>query len=70
MMRRHSGSGAGGPKRLGVIDDEIQELISTQVTLAVREAIPKLFEYVKTTLIEMFDERLCRFHRCCRTSEI
>lgn len=37
--------------------DEIRELITTQVTLSVREAILKVFRSIKTILLELFDER-------------
>lgn len=38
-------------------DDEIHNLISAHVTLVIRVAIPELFGSLKTTLIELFDER-------------
>lgn len=55
-ITRGSGSGANVSERLGLTGDEIHEMITTQVTMSVREAIPEIFGYVKTTVIELFDE--------------
>ena len=63
-------SGAYGLERPGLTDDEIRKIITTQVTLAVREVIPKMFGSFKTVMIELFDEHFaavieasyCRSH--------
>lgn len=56
-ITRDSGSGAGCPTSLGLIDDEIRELISIEVIAVVRGSIPKVFVSIKTMMIELFDER-------------
>lgn len=43
--------------RQGLTNDEIREMITAQVTMAVREATLEVFESTKTTMIEMFDKR-------------
>lgn len=57
VTTRRSGSGSDGPVRRGLDKDEIRLLITTQVTFAVRQVILKVFRYIKTTMIEIFDER-------------
>lgn len=54
---RCSGSGTSGPERPRLADDEIRDMITTQVTMAVREAIPEVFRSIKTDMIKLFDER-------------
>ena len=54
---RCSGSGSSGPKRPGLTDDDIRELIATEVLVAVQGAIPEVFGSIKTVMIELFDER-------------
>lgn len=43
--------------RAGLEEEEIPRIITTEVALAIREAIPELFGSVKTVLIEEFDWR-------------
>ena len=50
---RGLGSGVGRPR---LTDDEIREMITTQVTMAIREAIPKVLGSTKTAIIEMVEE--------------
>lgn len=52
-----SGSSVDGLERPGLSDDEIRELITTHVNLVVIMAIAKVFVFIKTILIKMFDER-------------
>ena len=47
VVMRGSGSGGDGPKRPQLSDDEIQELITTLVTLTVKEAISKVLGSVR-----------------------
>lgn len=54
-MTRGLGLGTSGLDRLGLSDDEIVDLISTQVTSTIKEAIPELFDSIKTRLIDMFN---------------
>lgn len=54
VMTRGLGLGTSGLDRLGLSDDEIVDLISTQVTSKIKEAIPELFDSIKTRLIDMF----------------
>lgn len=56
VVMRGSGSGADGMERPRFNNDEIRELITTQVTLAIKDVIPEVSGSVKTTLIKMFDE--------------
>lgn len=49
-----SRSGAGGPVRPGLTDEEIRDMITTQVTMAVRKDIPEIFGSIKTMIIEFF----------------
>ena len=56
VTTRGSRSGAHGMERPGLGDDETSELITTNVTVAVREAISELFGSNQTTMIKMFDE--------------
>lgn len=56
-ITRSLGSGADGLKKPGLTDSEICEMITTQMTMAVMEAILRMFGSVKTAMIEMFDER-------------
>ena len=62
VTTRGSVSSAGGPERPRLGDDEIHDLITTHVILAVREAIPKVFQSIKTILIEIFGESYVVFH--------
>lgn len=55
-ITRGSGSGDGGSKRPGLTDDDICEMITTQVTMVVWEAILEFFGSTKTAMIEMFNE--------------
>ena len=57
MRRSGFGSGSGSQDRLGLIDDQIQELISTEVANSVCGSTPELFGSIKTTMIELFDDR-------------
>lgn len=54
VMTRGSGSGTVGLERLGMSDDEIQNMISTQLTIVVKEAILEISRSIKTILINMF----------------
>lgn len=56
MDRSSSIEGVDSMERAGLSDDVIREIISTLVTLAIRAAIPELFGFARTTLIEIFDE--------------
>lgn len=38
-------------------DDEIHEIITTQVTMIVRQAMSEMFGFVKIVMIELFEER-------------
>lgn len=49
--------GMGGPERPTLSEDEILDMISTQVSIAFREKIPNLFGPIKTMLIDMFNKR-------------
>lgn len=40
----------------GIGDDKIHKIIETKASAAVREAIPEVFRFIKTVMIEMFDE--------------
>lgn len=40
---------------LGLSDEEIREIISIEVAMAMREAISEIFGSIKTDLIEEFD---------------
>ena len=42
---------------LGLTDDQIWEIIATEVVAAVRRSMPEMFGSTKTTMIEMFDDR-------------
>ena len=57
VYTRGSGSGVGDPERPCLTDNDIREMNTTYVTMAVREVILKLFRYIKTRMIELFDER-------------
>lgn len=43
-------------KRPHLSIDEICEMITTQVTMDIREVIREVFRSIKTTMIEMFEE--------------
>lgn len=57
VITRHSRSGDGCPKRPGLTDKEIREMITTQVTMVVGEGNPHDFGSIKTVIIERFDEQ-------------
>lgn len=40
----------------GFMNDEIRDMITTQVTMEVSEAIPQMFGSFKTMMIEIFEE--------------
>lgn len=52
-----SRSGARGPERPGLTDEEIRDMITTQVTMAVRKDILEVFGSIKTMIIEKFYKR-------------
>lgn len=56
VYMRGFGSGAGDPESPGLTDDDIHEMIVTQVTMVVREAIVEFPASIKIVMIEMFDE--------------
>ena len=45
------------PGSSGTNDEEIYRIIADEVAVSIREAMPKMFGSIKTTLIETFDER-------------
>ena len=49
------------PKSSGASDKEIRRIIHEEVAAAIRAEIPEMFESIKTTLIETFDERYAAF---------
>ena len=55
-ISRGSQSGDDSPERLGLIDDDIHEMITTKVTIDIRDPILKVFGSIETTMINMFDE--------------
>lgn len=57
LIIRNLGSKASAQERPGLIDEEILEMITTQVIMAVREVTLEVFRSIKTDMIEMFDER-------------
>lgn len=56
-IMRGSRSRVDGSERPRLTDDDILEMITTQVTKVVREAILEMFGSIKTVMIEIFDER-------------
>lgn len=54
VVIRGSRSGVGNLERTGP-SDEICGIIAAAVAMASREAIPELFGFIKTALIEEFD---------------
>ena len=52
-----TGSGAGGQHRSGLANDQIRELIATEVDTTVLGSIPELFRSIKIMMIELFDDR-------------
>ena len=50
-------SGSNDPERHSASDDVIRRIVATEVATTIREAIPKMFGSVKTTLIKTFDNR-------------
>lgn len=50
------GSGSGDPERQNTSCEDICGIISTEVAMAVREAIPEVVGSIKITMIKMFDE--------------
>lgn len=55
-MTKGFGLGMGVAERPTLSEDEILDMISTQVSIAFRETIPNLFGPIKTMLIDMFDK--------------
>ena len=51
------GLGSSNPERLSVSDDEIRMIVASEVATTIREAIPEMFGFVRTILIETFYER-------------
>ena len=51
------GSGSNNPKRPSASNDEIGKIIVAEVAATIREAIPEMFGFVRTILIETFYER-------------
>ena len=45
------------PESSGVSDEEIYRMIHEEVVVAIQAEIPEMFTYIKTMLIETFDER-------------
>lgn len=43
--------------RLGLTDDYLRELIAAEVSSTIQRATQELFGSIKTTMIELFDER-------------
>lgn len=56
-ITRGYASGAGEPEGTRLIDNEIHEMITTQVTMVVTKVIPEMFGSVNTMTIMLFDER-------------
>lgn len=56
VTTRGSGSGVDGSKGPMLSKYEMREMITTQVTMQVREAIPKMVGFLETAMIELFDE--------------
>ena len=52
-----SRSGIGSPKRPGLNDNDIQDMITTHVTMVVKESISEFFRFINTLMTEIFDER-------------
>ena len=50
-----SGYGAGDHHRPGLTDDQIQEMITTEVATVAWGSIPKLFGLLKNAMIELFE---------------
>ena len=61
LITRSSRSRVGGLEWPGITDVEIREMITTQVTVVVREAIPFMFLSFATMMIELFDDRYASF---------
>lgn len=57
MRGSSSGVGVGGHDRPGLTKDQIMELISSEVVIALRGSIPELFGSIKAAMIEIFDDR-------------
>lgn len=51
------GLGSSDPERPSASDDEICRIVAAKVAAMIRGAILEMFGYIKTTLIETFDER-------------
>ena len=56
-ISRRFGSGAGVLERPGLTDEEIHEVITTHMTMDVREGMQEVFGSMKTSMIDMFNER-------------
>lgn len=50
------GSSSNGSERQGINDDEIHRIIAADMVVAIREAISKVFRFINTVMIKMFDE--------------
>lgn len=55
-ITRGSGSGAVVPEKTWLTDDEVHEMITTQVTMEVKEVILEIFGSIKTIIIDLFDK--------------
>lgn len=52
------------------MDDDIWEMITTHVTMIVREAITEVFGSIKTTMIKLFEERYAIVTEAAATATI
>lgn len=61
MVMITRGSSSSDPERSGTSDEEILRIIAAMLTTTMREAIPEMFKYVKTTLIDLFNKHYTVF---------
>lgn len=57
VYTRGYGLGGGGPERPSLTNDDIHDMIATQVTVSVWKVILEFFGSIKTMMIELFNER-------------
>ena len=50
------GSGSSSMGMHGISDEEIRQIIATEVAIVVRQAIPKVYGSIKAMMIKMFDD--------------